>query len=174
MFLVCCPSDWVMLYEKVSAKSILHAMMLIPEIVSLVFLYCSRRRQSNVEPNKVRSLCSTDSFHISFLYAPGVCILCYGLNMLMLGLWSHPLLIAHHLYIIWLNCRRILRAYLVLLFCTTKLMCEISCEKTGTLFRKSDYWFTNSIVILFFSVTCLFYLASTLILIMQLIFCNGA
>ena len=70
MFLVCCPSDWVMLYEKISAKRILHALMLIPEIVSLVFLYCSRRRQSNVEPNKVRSLCSTDSFHISFLYAP--------------------------------------------------------------------------------------------------------
>jgi len=84
------------------------------------------------------------------LSAWGFCILCYGLNMLMLGLWSHPLLIAHHLYISWLNCRRILRAYLVLLFCTTKLMCEISCEKTGTLFRKSDYWFTNSIVILFF------------------------
>lgn len=62
--------------------------ILILETVSSLLLYCSRRRQSNVEPNKVRSLCSssTDTSCISFLYTEGFAY-STRLNLLMLMLW---------------------------------------------------------------------------------------
>jgi hypothetical protein len=49
-----------MLYEQISANSILYPEFLIPESL-ITFLYCSRRRQSNLESNKVHSLCGTDT-----------------------------------------------------------------------------------------------------------------
>ena len=62
--------------------------LFILETVSSLLLYCSRRRQSNVEPNKVRSLCSssTDTSRISFLYTEGFAY-STRLNLLMLMLW---------------------------------------------------------------------------------------
>lgn len=54
-------------YSKKIAES--HANYDSAEEDDLDFSPYSRRRQSNVEPNKVLSLCSTDTFHISFLYA---------------------------------------------------------------------------------------------------------